>query len=175
MRSLAGAVQIYTADNQGTFPRMRGRGEDWSTTNLWVTAIAPYLGISNVPNRAKVFLNPLESVHSSLADFGCNSYIFAQDKGTNSFEAVKVSRIKKPSRTVLLSMARERRVTGFGGTWYTESQTFVERGTNSPSAKPSDLTLGKIAYVNIDGSSSMLPWDEFVERREELLNPDKAN
>lgn len=174
MRSLAGAVHTYTADNKGTFPRMRGRGTDWSAGNLWVTAVAPYLGISNVPMRKKVFLNPLETVHSSLSDFGCNSYIFAQDKSTNSFEAVRVANIKSPSKTVLLAMARERRSAGFGGTWYVESQTFVTMGTNSPSAKPSDLNLGKIAYVNADGSSSILPWEEFVVRREELLDPDKA-
>lgn len=174
MRSLAGAVNLYTSEFQGEFPRMRG--DDWRWENLWVTKVAPYLGISGTPttSKDKVFLNPLETIHGTLSDFGCNSYIFAQDKGTNIAPTVKVFQVKQPSKTVLLSMASERRGTGFGGTWYMESQTFVEMGTNSPSAKPSDLNLGRIAFVNIDGSSSMLPWQEFVERREELLNPDKA-
>jgi len=175
MRSLAGAVHLYTTD-YGTFPRMRGPGSDWSAQNLWVTSIAPYLGISNVPTtpKDKVFRNPLETIHNARGDFGCNSYVFVQDKGTNVFDPVRPVQIKQPSKTVLLTMARERRGTGFGGTWYTEAQTFVDMGTNSPLAKPTDLNLGKIAYVNIDGSASTLRWDEFVERRAELLDPDKA-
>ena len=174
MRSLAGAVNLYTSEFQGEFPRMRG--DDWRWENLWVTKVAPYLGISGTPttSKDKVFLNPLETIHGTLSDFGCNSYIFAQDKDTNIAPTVKVFQVKQPSKTVLLSMASERRGTGFGGTWYMESQTFVEMGTNSPSAKPSDLNLGRIAFVNIDGSSSILPWQEFVERREELLNREIA-
>jgi prepilin-type N-terminal cleavage/methylation domain-containing protein len=174
MRSLAGAVQTYAADNQGTFPRMRGRGNDWNRQYLWVTSIAPYLGMSNVQIGTKIFLNPLEAIHGSLADFGCNSYVLVQDRGNSAVEAMKISQIKQPSKTILLSMARERRGAGLGGTWYMESQTFVQMGTNSPSAKPSDLDFGRISFVNVDGSSSTLPWEEFVERREELLDPQKA-
>lgn len=178
LRSLAAAVHQYAADNQGAFPRMRGEGaNNWSAESLWVTKVAPYtLGKTNVPNSAsdKIFLNPLEKLHNPRGDFGCNSYIFVQDKGTNSFEALKLAAIPRPSKTVMLAMARERRGAGFGGTWYMESQTFVDMGTNSPIAKPSDLNLGRIAFVNIDGSSSILPWQEFVERREELLDPAKA-
>lgn len=178
MRALAGAVQIYTTDNQGTFPRMRGPGADWSWESLWPTTIAPYTtGKTNVPNSAydKIYLNPLEKNHHRFTDFGCNSYIFANDKANRPpREAVKLASVPRPSKTIMLSMAQEKSGTTLKGTWYIESETFVDSGTNSQSAKPSDLGLGRISFINVDGSSSSLPWDEFVERRAELLDPQQA-
>jgi prepilin-type N-terminal cleavage/methylation domain-containing protein len=180
MRALAGAVHMYAMDNDGTLPRMRGPGAgNWALDQSWPALVRPYLGVTNTGvstlTNAMVFQDPNEKIHNKLSDFGCNAYVMVEDD-PGAKNALKLSQIAKPSKTILLAMAREQHGSGVRGTWYIKAQNFVSQGTNlaASQAKPSDRGTGKIAFVHVDGSAGMLLWEEFVAKREMLLDPAKA-
>jgi len=172
LRQIGVLAGLYTADNEGFYPTLRGIGEPSDTSwvgPFWTESLMQYLDIDRLPEVEIYDAAGMDESHR-IGGYGGNIYIFNNDPT----DPIQVSEVEYPARTIMACNATiERNYQSSGilqGSWFINSNLFRQDPyavSNHPLPFPG--RHGKIATLFCDGHVRAMDREAMAERSQELV------
>lgn len=184
LRTIGIAILGYTADNDGKFPTMWSSDSAAWTPPFWTDFIKPYLGnrtydlskTADLNYRPEVYKCPAwkENEHQYVSDYGNNCFVIVPTYSdpSNTWwpnDPVQLNRIPTPSQTVMVANSSSGTSTGPRGTWLIRTDSFIANPQKGAACQPGPIFNDVVHSVFADGHTEAIPYEEFVERRRELM------